>query len=68
MDRIEVNVQTGETKVIQLTDAEINAAKEQYQTWLSLQPPSPPAPTLADLQAQLAALTAQINSLAGVKQ
>lgn len=28
-------------------------------------PPPPPAPTIADLQAQLAAIQAQINALAG---
>ena len=67
MQRIEVNVITGEQKVIDLTQEEIDAAQAQYQEWLSSQPAQPAAPTLAELQAQLTALTAQINALAGAK-
>jgi len=65
MQRIEVNVITGEQQIIDLTEAEIAAAQAQYQEWLASQPTQPAAPTLAQLQAQLATLTAQINALAG---
>ena len=61
MERIEVNVETGEVTVIQFTAAE-EAAALAYAA--SLPAPAPPAaPTLAELQAQLAALTVQIASL-----
>ena len=68
MQRIEVNVETGEQKIIDLTPEEIAAAQAQYQAWLASQPPDPPPPTLADLQAQLTALTAQIQALSGTTQ
>jgi len=58
MERIEVNVETGEVKVIQFT-AEEEAAAFAYAA--SLPAPTEPAkPTLKDLQAQLALLSAQI--------
>ena len=61
MERIEVNVETGEVKVIQFT-AEEEAAALAYAA--SLPPPVVPAkPTLEELQAQLAALSAQISIL-----
>jgi hypothetical protein len=63
MERIEVNVETGEVKTIQLTAEEVAAAQAQYAAWQASQPITPPAPTLADLQAQLATLTAQIDAL-----
>ena len=61
MERIEVNVETGEVTVIQFTAAE-EAAALAY----AASPPAPvePAkPTLEELQAQLATLTAQIAAL-----
>lgn len=62
MERIEVNVETGEVKVIQYTPEE-EAAALAYAA--SLPPePAPPKPTLEELQAQLAAISAQIQSLA----
>ena len=64
MERIEVNCETGEMQIIQLTAEEIAANQAQYAEWLATQPVAPPAPTLTELQAQLAALTAQINALA----
>lgn len=64
MERIEVNLETGEQKIISLTTEEIAAAEAQYQAWLAEQSAATPAPTLAELQAQLAALTEQINSIA----
>ena len=48
-----------------------NSSTKQFTDPNPPAPPAPPAPTpqptLAELQAQLAALTAQINSLAGAK-
>lgn len=60
MERIEVNVQTGEITVIQFTPEE-EAAALAYAASLPA-PVDPPKPTLEDLQAQLAALSAQIAS------
>lgn len=62
MERIEVNVETGEVKVIQFTAAE-EAAALAYAASLPA-PVVPPQPTLEDLQAQLAALTAKIVAFA----
>jgi hypothetical protein len=58
MERIEVNVETGEVTVIQFTAAE-EAAALAYAASLPV-PTEPAAPTLVDLQAQLATLSAQI--------
>ncbi len=58
MERIEVNVQTGEQKTVQLTAEEIAAAEAQYQEWLASQP------TKED---QIAALQAQIDALKGTE-
>lgn len=63
MERIEVNVETGEVTVIQYTPAE-EAAALAYAASLPA-PVEPPKPTITDLQAQLAALSAQIAALAG---
>ena len=60
MERIEVNVETGEVKVIQFTVAE-EAAALAYAASLPT-PVESSAPTLEELQAQLAALSAQIAS------
>lgn len=62
MERIEVNIETGEVTVIQFT-AEEEAAALAYAASL----PAPvrlPKPTLENLQAQLAVLTAEIATLA----
>ena len=62
MERIEVNVETGEVTVIQFTPEE-EAAALAYAA--SLPPePVPAKPTLEELQAQLAAISAQIRELA----
>ena len=62
MERIEVNVETGEVKVIQYTPEE-EAAALAYAA--SLPPePVPAKPTLEELQAQLAAISAQMQELA----
>jgi hypothetical protein len=62
MERIEVNVETGEVTVIQYTPEE-EAAALAYAASLPA-PVEPPKPTLEELQAQLAAISAQIQSLA----
>ena len=62
MERIEVNVETGEVKVIQYTPEE-EAAALAYAA--SLPPePAPAKPTLEELQAQLASISMQIQELA----
>ncbi|CAB4170814.1 hypothetical protein UFOVP908_150 [uncultured Caudovirales phage] len=62
MERIESNVQTGIVSVIQFTPEE---ASDMLASTASLVlPVVPPAPTLGELQAQLAALTAQMAALA----
>lgn len=62
MERIEVNVETGEVTVIQYTPEE-EAAAIAYAA--SLPPePVPAKPTLEELQAQLTAISAQIQELA----
>jgi hypothetical protein len=54
MNRIEVNVQTGEQKVIDLTPEEIAQAQAQYAEWLAAQPTK--EEQIAQLQAQIDAL------------
>jgi len=61
MERIEVNVETGEVTVIQYTPEE-EAAALAYAA--SLPPdPVPAKPTLEELQAQLTAISAQMQLL-----
>lgn len=60
MERIEVNVETGEVQIIQLTPEEIAAAQAQYATWEAAQ--QPVQPTLEQLQTELADITAKINN------
>lgn len=61
MERIEVNVETGEVKVIQFTPEEEAAALAYAAT---IQEPVPVKPTLEELQVQLANITAQMQLLA----
>ena len=61
MERIEVNVETGEVRVIQFTPEEEAEALAYAAT---VQEPLPPKPTLEELQAQLAAISAQMQALA----
>lgn len=56
MNRIEINVQTGEQEVIELTAEEIAAAEAQYQEWLAAQPTK---------EEQIAKLQEQIDALKG---
>jgi len=62
MQRTEVNVETGEVRIIQYTPEE-EAAAPAYAASLPA-PVEPPKPTLEELQAQLVTLTAQIQQLA----
>jgi len=62
MERIEVNVETGEVTVIQYTPEE-EAAALAYAASLPA-PVEPPKPTLEELQAQLAAISTQMQLLA----
>jgi hypothetical protein len=61
MERIEVNVETGEVTVIQYTPEEEAAALAYAAT---VQEAVPPRPTLEELQAQLAAISVQMQELA----
>jgi hypothetical protein len=54
MDRIEIDVITGERKVIELTAEEIAQAQAQYAEWLAAQPTK--EEQIAKLQEQIDAL------------
>jgi hypothetical protein len=58
MERIEVNVITGEQKVIQLTAEEIAQAQSQYAIWLANKPTK---------EEQVAKLQEQIDILNGAE-
>ena len=57
MDRIEIDVITGERKVVELTAEEIAQAQAQYAEWLAAQPTK---------EEQIAKLQEQIDALKGV--
>lgn len=57
MRRVEINVITGERKVIELTPEEIAEAQQRYQEWLASQPTK--EEQIAQLQAQIDAIKAQ---------
>jgi hypothetical protein len=54
MDRIEIDVITGERKVVQLTAKEVAQAQANYAEWLAAQPTK--EEQIAKLQAQIDAL------------
>ena len=54
MNRIEINVITGEQKTVELTAEEIAQAEVQYAEWLATQPTK--EEQIAKLQEQIAAL------------
>lgn len=56
MERIEINVITGEQKVIKLTAEEVAQAQIQYAEWLASQPTK---------EEQIAKLQEQIDALKG---
>jgi len=58
MNRIEIDVITGERKVIELTAEEIAQAQAQYAEWLASQPTK---------EEQIAKLQAQIDALQGTE-
>ena len=60
MERIEVNVETGEVRIIEFTPEEEAEALAYAAT---VQEPVPPKPTLEELQAQLAAISAQMQGM-----
>jgi hypothetical protein len=57
MDRIEMNVITGNSQVIELTAQEVAQAQTQYAQWLAAQPTK---------EEQIAKLQAEIEALKGV--
>jgi hypothetical protein len=57
MNRIETNVITGDTQVIELTAQEVALAQANYAEWLAAQPTK---------EEQVAKLQAQIDALQGV--
>jgi hypothetical protein len=57
MDRIEIDVITGERKVVELTAEEVAQAQAQYAEWLASQPTK---------EEQIAKLQEQIDALKGV--
>jgi hypothetical protein len=57
MNRIEINVVTGERKVVELTAEEIAQAQVQEQAWLAEKAAEPTK------EQQIASLQAQINAL-----
>jgi hypothetical protein len=57
MDRIEIDVITGERKVVELTAAEVAQAQVQYAEWLAAQPTK--EEQIAKLQEQIDALKEQ---------
>jgi cell division protein FtsB len=57
MNRIEVNLITGEQKTVELTAEEVAQAQAQYQEWLASQPTK---------EEQIAKLQEQIDALKGV--
>jgi cell division protein FtsB len=56
MDRIEIDVITGERKVVELTSDEVAKAQAQYAEWLAAQPTK--EQQIAKLQEQIDALKA----------
>ena len=56
MDRIEIDVITGERKVVELTAVEVAQAQENYAEWLASQPTK---------EEQIAKLQEQIDALKG---
>ena len=57
MNRIEIDVITGERQVIELTAAEVAQAQTRYQEWLAAQPTK--EEQIAELQAKIDALKEQ---------
>jgi len=60
MNRIEVNLETGEITTIELTAEEVSEAQAQYAAWQAEQSQ---ATAPVDLQAQIVALTAELDAI-----
>ena len=60
MERIEVNLETGEVRTVPLTPAEIAEAQERHAEWLSGEE-TRKAEQIAFLEEQLAALKQEAN-------
>jgi hypothetical protein len=58
MDRIEIDVITGERKVVELTAEEVAQAQARYVEWLAAQPTK---------EEQIAKLQEQIDALKGTE-
>jgi hypothetical protein len=58
MNRIEIDVITGERKVVELTAEEVAQAQTQYAEWLAAQPTK---------EEQIAKLQEQIDALKGTE-
>jgi hypothetical protein len=58
MNRIEIDVQTGEQKTVELTATEVAQAQANYAEWLAAQPTK---------EQQIAQLQAQIDALQGAE-
>jgi hypothetical protein len=58
MDRIEIDVITGEQRTVELTAAEVSQAQANYAEWLAAQPTK---------EQQIAQLQAQIDALQGAE-
>jgi len=63
MDRIEVNVETGEVNIVQLSPEEIAAAQQSYSIWESQQQSLSSTPTIEDLQSQIQSLMSELNAI-----
>ena len=61
MNRIQIDVITGELKVIELTAEEVAQAQSQYAEWLAAQPTK--EEQIAKMQEQIAKLQEQIDAL-----
>lgn len=57
MNRIEIDVITGEREVVELTAEEVAQAQARYQEWLAAQPTK--EQQIAELQARIDALKVQ---------
>ena len=60
MERTEINVQTGEVQIIQLTSEEVAEVQAKYEAWKLEQNAIAPA---VDLQTQIDTLTAELNAI-----
>lgn len=60
MERLEINIETGESKIVQLTSEEVAIAQTQYAAWQEEQNKQN---TSVDLQARILALETELNAI-----